>query len=457
MATNYEEALQLLKTQDESGENLYEHLSDCLHKIIVEKPNAAYDIFQSLSDSVKQQTFLPPAPIEGCAVVKAQSEGCTAQLEWTAATEVLLDRDAQLEEEGDEPAPQVQNLPAELGLLQCAGVSFGAEETYRVHRSLLALAKEQQAKGMRLWGKIFGIRSDYLIAEGQVRAEAPPADASLEEPASAKELAGGRFGGNGCTANKNTYWVCSFAGGDWSKLPTVTSAQLVAAKRCRKTFTGILAAPVVCHPPFPGKDVTEANLLRSQIALISSSATIVPAGLYEAEEDENAPGLNFLNPPEEKPEVTVEGLSELGGWVHLEPEVNAIGRCIPLPPPEDEEAEAPEEPELRAALSGIGEDPGADDEENPIWQLRVVNRKVAVVASLTWPGAYAAGDGASCVNVYVGWGSPYSKTALSPPGPEPLQGEWKPDEEDGEPWEDKEEGDVVDDPGAQAEDEEEDD
>lgn len=47
-----------------------------------------------------------------------------------------------------------------------AGVSFGQEETLRIFKSLTLLSVTKQAKQIRLWGKIFGSKKDYYIAEG---------------------------------------------------------------------------------------------------------------------------------------------------------------------------------------------------------------------------------------------------------------------------------------------------
>ncbi len=66
------------------------------------------------------------------------------------------------------------------------------------------------------------------------------------------------------------------AGADWRRMPPVTPAHIVAARKIRKYFTGRAEAPLVTYPPFPG---TEINYLRAQIARISAATHISPIGI----------------------------------------------------------------------------------------------------------------------------------------------------------------------------------
>ena len=69
----------------------------------------------------------------------------------------------------------------------------------------------------------------------------------------------------------------------WTKLPHVTPTQIVASRNIRKLFTGQLDAPVNTFPPFPGN---EASYLRAQIARITATTQISPAGYFQHPEDE---------------------------------------------------------------------------------------------------------------------------------------------------------------------------
>jgi hypothetical protein len=127
MASNFEEAKQLLLSQGDEGTNLFDHLSDSIHKMIVEKPHNAYGIFESLSDGVKQSTFTQPTAVEGATPGQAKpSEGKDGILAWANNAGALFEV-APAEDDAAEPIP-TQDLPAEANLLEWAGVSFGREE-----------------------------------------------------------------------------------------------------------------------------------------------------------------------------------------------------------------------------------------------------------------------------------------------------------------------------------------
>merc|ERR1719181_1968775 len=143
-------------------------------------------------------------------------------------------------------------------------------ESYKVYASLLQL---QSAKGLatvRFFGKVLGTEGDYYVAEctgytppePEEGAEPPP-----EPPADAEAA-----GEPGC--NAFTYFVASDPASEWTVLPNVTPAEIVASKLIRKFLTGKLDAPVRAYPPYPGD---EKVYLRSLLALISAATTLVPA------------------------------------------------------------------------------------------------------------------------------------------------------------------------------------
>lgn len=66
-------------------------------------------------------------------------------------------------------------------------------------------------------------------------------------------------------------------------MPHVKPADVATSRHIRKIFTGDLNAPVVCYPPFLGK---EAHYLRAQVARISATTHISPTGYYQFEEEE---------------------------------------------------------------------------------------------------------------------------------------------------------------------------
>lgn len=75
--TTLEEAKAFLKQECADGTNLYDHLSDVLLKILVERPENLGDSFEYISTAVKQQRYVAPpqaAATEASEVSNAKTE-----------------------------------------------------------------------------------------------------------------------------------------------------------------------------------------------------------------------------------------------------------------------------------------------------------------------------------------------------------------------------------------------
>lgn len=75
--------------------------------------------------------------------------------------------------------------------------------------------------------------------------------------------------------------MCFLAGAPWVKLPIVTPAQLFQARLIRHFFSGDLNKEIISYPAYPG---TEKNYLRAQIARISATTHVSPAGKFKFSE-----------------------------------------------------------------------------------------------------------------------------------------------------------------------------
>ncbi len=62
------------------------------------------------------------------------------------------------------------------------------------------------------------------------------------------------------------------------KLPIVTPAQIAQARHIKVFFTGNLTTEIKAYPAYPG---TEKNYLRAQIARISATTHVSPAGRFK--------------------------------------------------------------------------------------------------------------------------------------------------------------------------------
>jgi len=408
------ELRQILK-EDAAGKNLYDHLTETLMKILIDRPKNAYDSFELISADVKSNP-LNPDPVKGKPLPLSANE-LQKKIQWATKCSLLLKNP---EEPPEDSGCKFPDLLDDANLYEWASISFGKGDLYRLYLSIKKLSEglPAEVEKLRLFGKINTRTAPYWIVEGL----------SIDEEEVDEFKQEGKTG-----ANKYSYWVTqSIESSVWTKLPNVTMEQVVKARLFRRMFTGNLAASVPSYPPFPG---TEANLLRTQIALIAGATSISPDGYFD---------LNDEDPPQVVPAEaeafaerfpkTSSELKDPEGWKHHEPELNKIGRVLALPERLGEDGEPIVEEDPAEAT------PPLDPIKPEQWTFRVcpggvgtAGGSVVVARSLVWPGAVAVTVGKKYVNIYVGSGIAYSATAYSPPLPSPIQSEWKPpaDEEGG--------------------------
>lgn len=222
-----------------------------------------------------------------------------------------------------------------------AGVGLGTDETYRVFLALKQLTDTHPIQRCRFWGKILGLEMNYIVAEVEFRDGED--DEEVDEEGIAEERDnGGSEAGEGeeeeelpkslykapqaipkeesrTGANKYVYFVCNVPGRPWVRLPSVTPAQIVTARKIKKFFTGRLDAAVVSYPPFPGN---ESNYLRAQIARISAGTHVSPLGFYQfgEEEGEEEEVEGSRDSYEENPDFegiqVIDLVESLSNWVH---------------------------------------------------------------------------------------------------------------------------------------------
>ena len=173
---------------------------------------------------------------------------------------------------------------------------------------------------LRFWGKIFGTEKNYYVAEAEQNAEEEADDdegteeANENEDAKEDEDEEGEEAEDplpkstykppptvpkeerGTGVNKYTYYVCNYrkwfsvvlpwelndssflAGAPWVKLPIALPAHIAQARQIKFFFTGDLNKPINAFPAYPG---TEKNYLRAQIARISATTHVSPAGKFK--------------------------------------------------------------------------------------------------------------------------------------------------------------------------------
>jgi len=124
---------------------------------------------------------------------------------------------------------------------------------------------------------------------------------------------------------------------EWKKLPDLSPKLIKAARSVKLLFSGDLEREIMCNPFFFGK---EKHLLRAQIARITQSTTLVPAGSYKLNEENDRDIEEFV--PEEDSKVdrypSTTKAANLNAWVHHNASILNCCRTMHLDPPE----EAPE-------------------------------------------------------------------------------------------------------------------
>jgi radial spoke head protein 4A len=422
------ELRQILK-EDADGKNLYDHLTETLMKILIDRPKNAYDSFELISSDVKSNP-IDPNPETG-KVLPMSGAQLEKQLKWTSQCEALFKVPDEPPEDSGVKFPTF--YPDDKEALELGGVSFGKGELYRLFLSVKKFAESLSAEveKLRFVGKISTRSTPYYVLEGLATEDEEGIDEFKQE---------GRSG-----VNKYTYWVSqNIEAVDWTKLPNVTCDQLVTAAKIKKFLSGNLEAPVSSFPPFSG---VEKNLLRAQIARIVSGTCISPDGYFALSEDDppavvpaEQEAVNEAFPKQSS------DLKEPDAWKHHEIGINKLGRTTALPEQlgEDGEPIVPEE-EVEVA-------PPLDSIVSENWTFRIgpggagtSPNSVVVARSTLWPGACAVAYGRKFINIYVGNAicqdnikknpdnpSIMEFIAYSPSTPQPIQKEWQPpSEEDG--------------------------
>jgi len=343
-------------------------------------------------------------------------------------------------------------------------------------------------ENLRLWGKILGTEGDYYVAEGELKSYGPSSgtdcyvkcakelaavaneytklryyetDPSSGRPPPPICLPGTDFDvePRGQGANYCAYWVTPGGAAPWVRLPAARASHIVAARSTQKLFTGNLDTAIATTPWFPGD---ERDLLRAQIARITSTCKLAVTGWWKAHDDENLAKYKIVVDVDEEmgnPQAGFESLNEASSWVHAAPYLLNNGRCEygkdkieeaqgdadnPLLPENDatnlfaaldKEAEFDAEKAMGDVIGAtIDQDiikfvdvppdqGGLTPEEDPAhraWSVKVcgdkgeygadsISHRVVAVKSRTWPGAVAVAQadairGKKFANLYVGYG-----------------------------------------------------
>lgn len=482
-------AKMFLMNQTEPGVPcLYDHLANLIAQVLDDDIDTVDIVtrFEDISRNIKRErldleqmpirTHVPSSPSENIAMVQ-----------WSLLKKRMHVAKGEMDNLlGNMKMTEFPDIMKQAAYFEQAGVGLPREEFVRISLALTHLMDSNTSiKGVRFWGKIFGIGKNYFIAETELAEQNNEDEVSVtntqtENDTNNDELPSGLQGEfsnllddtmpddlkplykpppkipcepAGTGLNKKVYFVTSEPGLPWVRLPHVTPAQIQVARKIRKFFTGELDAQVVSFPPFPG---LEKNFLRAQIARITASTHVSPLGYFRfddepeeeelGEEAESGRG-NVIH------DVEYEGMSikdladgNLQAWVHHSQAILPQGRTSwwnPTQPKEtfhegeeaedeEEERTEPDEPEPETGpplLTPLAEDENVGN--SPPWiactsSKLIPEYSVAVLQSNVWVGAvvFAAQKGKIFENMYIGWGIKNQEKHFEPVLPDLPMGEF---------------------------------
>ncbi|CAH2094845.1 unnamed protein product [Euphydryas editha] len=374
-----------------TGDSLYDHLVDVVHKILSQKPPDVVDNFEQYSWHVKQEKFRPNfdllndiylAPPQ-LALIRRMEEMFRLVASKNQKMEDVDEEEQELDLEEDSMKPRITDLIEHNYYFRECGYGLSEQECYAVYVALNMLGIKEPVATVRFFGKIFGTKANYYVAEADLTIEEldrrirefemkdMPGEGEggeedrAQEMEEQKEMMGEGEGKEekpkepvppklppipvstwqppppipverpGQGVNKKVYYVCNQPGEPWVCLPDVTPNQIRVARLWVRCMTGDLDAEVITFPPFEG---TERNYLRAQIARIQAATSISPQGFYtfgsgEEEEDidlEEGAGDLAFNPNPFYQGHTLKDLvdSNLTYWVHHGRHILKQGRTI---------------------------------------------------------------------------------------------------------------------------------
>jgi len=455
---------------DDNGTSIYSHIAAISRKIIEEKPENAYQLFENLSLQIKQSKLnitnydIPRIDINEQEKQEIQANmesilvSCGRKPERKTNENKVDDADDDNDDDNNnnDNDEQEEEQPIDLTkcanileyqqLLQYAGIYIDYEETYLLQNAFIRLIRRfPEIENSRFWGKIQAINNDYWIVEAklseypEIPEDKPP---KIEDP--------------GKGINEFVYFVITnIENGEWIKLNDATPEQIKKSRQVYRLFTGNLSESVGGQTHF---EWTESELLRSQIARISSSTILAPTDYYQKpeEDDEENPFIIELN--EEFVPNEDGGINE-DSWCHSRGHLRLEGRLKKyIKPQYDEEDEnneiekdqeekeenekepsAEELEEEIPILQSISNDKcgefnnGTDEQENEssnCWFIRKINEnmpyKIVTINNKLWNGAKTIylSNTKKFINIYIGNGIKYRNKYFTPSIPALIQSQF---------------------------------
>ncbi|XP_013855929.1 radial spoke head protein 4 homolog A, partial [Austrofundulus limnaeus] len=164
-----------------SDQNLYEHLTHLLTKVMDERPDDALDVFEEMSRAVKQDAFRDvQTTLRDVSDPPDVEQLAEKQLQLFNPTGVSV-------QEKELVGSVLPNLNEVAFFLEQAGVGLGQEETQKIYLALKHLVESKSLTHCRLWGKILGRERNYIIVEAEYRDDEEEEEEQEEQGAEGAE------------------------------------------------------------------------------------------------------------------------------------------------------------------------------------------------------------------------------------------------------------------------------
>ncbi|XP_068981711.1 radial spoke head protein 6 homolog A [Bombus flavifrons] len=167
----------LQKHSPESGDSLYDHLTEVLAKILAERPKNAVDIFEEFSRKVKEERFKTQSNhLRDVYVAPAQYEDAKEIIKlFKNVQSIYEDKGEKLETEEEEEEGDTKNkIPNMLDLLfyfEQTGVGLPRVQMVLLNLSIRKLMAESPIENVRFWGKVLGSLKNYYVVEADLQPE----------------------------------------------------------------------------------------------------------------------------------------------------------------------------------------------------------------------------------------------------------------------------------------------
>ncbi|CAL1675127.1 unnamed protein product [Lasius platythorax] len=164
----------LQKHSTESGDSLYDHLTELLAKLLAEQPRNAVDIFEEYSRKLKEERFKTKTDhLRDLYIPPVQYDDAKKLIKlFQSARQIDEGEQERMEdEEEDDKKKKYPDMLDFLFYFEQTGVGLPRHEMVLLNLSIRKLASAVPLENIRFWGKILGKPKNYYVVEAEFQAD----------------------------------------------------------------------------------------------------------------------------------------------------------------------------------------------------------------------------------------------------------------------------------------------